>query len=60
MSHSATGVPLKTSNSVKESAISISNATKDGGFLSHTAARATGKKGFFGRDSNDTASNTGG
>ena len=54
MSHTAAGVPLKTSNSVKESNNTNTGSTKEGGFLSHTATRATGKKGFFGRDSNDT------
>ena len=45
---------LKSSSTVKES--SSTSLIKDG-FLSHTAARATGKRGFFGRD-NDSASNT--
>ena len=45
---------FKSSSTVKES--SSTSLIKDG-FLSHTAARATGKRGFFGRD-NDSASNT--
>ena len=55
MSHTTAHQQLKSSSTVKE-ASSSTNLIKDG-FLSHTAARATGKRGFFGRD-NDSATNT--